>query len=238
MFAEVIHMDWNYQVGNFICELRREKGLTQKQLGDMLGVTNKAVSKWENGSAIPRIQLLPKLAEILECSQEELFLGVKQQKAAGDPSNETDTAHREYLSVVKRCDCCQHRIRLLKKGMKCDACGAALRLTPKSTAIAGAVSVVLGIAVAFLCRYVSLALTLEVFAGGFPTKEEALMHAELLAHFPHIRLTALFAVGFIYMLGIFIFAVLWYLLVNRLLLKRLSFRIIRYPHAEDGKIIF
>ena len=39
----------NYEFAQRIAELRRQKGLSQKQLGEMLGVSNKAVSKWENG---------------------------------------------------------------------------------------------------------------------------------------------------------------------------------------------
>ena len=41
----------NYSLGNFICELRMRRGLSQAQLGALVGVSNKAVSKWENGSA-------------------------------------------------------------------------------------------------------------------------------------------------------------------------------------------
>lgn len=231
-------MDWNYQVGNFICKQRKEKGLTQKQLGDILGVTDKAVSKWENGSAVPRIQLLPKLAEVLDCSQEELFLGVKRQKAADDSSNETNTVHGEYLSVVKRCDCCQHRTRMLKKTMKCDVCGATLKLTKKSAVIVIVVSIILGLGINALCKMVSWGITYEFFANAFPTKEAAQMHTELLAHFPHIRLVAVFADCFIDILGFLTFALLWYVLISKLLLKRLTFLVIHYPHTEDGKIVF
>ena len=63
----------DYAIGNFLCSLRTEKGLSQSQLGTMLGVTNKAVSKWENGRAKPNTSLLPKLAEILGVTVEELF---------------------------------------------------------------------------------------------------------------------------------------------------------------------
>lgn len=41
----------NYSLGNFICELRMRRGLSQAQLGALGGVSNKAGSKWENGSA-------------------------------------------------------------------------------------------------------------------------------------------------------------------------------------------
>ena len=53
----------NYSFGNYICELREKKGLSQSQLGERLGVTNKAVSRWENGSAYPSTELMLPLAK-------------------------------------------------------------------------------------------------------------------------------------------------------------------------------
>ena len=56
----------NNKVGKFIASLRKEKGLTQQQLGDKLFVTDKAVSKWERGLSFPDITILQKLALILD----------------------------------------------------------------------------------------------------------------------------------------------------------------------------
>ena len=42
-------MDKKYEIGNFITSLRKEKKLTQSKLGSLIGVSNKAISKWENG---------------------------------------------------------------------------------------------------------------------------------------------------------------------------------------------
>ena len=72
----------DYAFGNFIYTLRTEKGLSQTQLGEMLGVTNKAVSKWENSSAKPNTALLPKIAEIFEITVEELFACKRIEKDA------------------------------------------------------------------------------------------------------------------------------------------------------------
>ena len=63
----------DYTFGNFLYTLRLEKGLSQSQFGEMLGVSNKAVSKWETGSAKPNTALIPKIAEIFNISVEELF---------------------------------------------------------------------------------------------------------------------------------------------------------------------
>ena len=63
----------NYELSNRIYELRTQKGLSQKELGAILGVSNKAVSKWETGTAIPKTETLIKLAEVFEVSTEELL---------------------------------------------------------------------------------------------------------------------------------------------------------------------
>lgn len=63
-----------------IKQLRKDKGLTQTQLADMLGVTDKAVSKWEVGEANPDISLLAKIAEIFGVSVDYLLTGVAREK--------------------------------------------------------------------------------------------------------------------------------------------------------------
>lgn len=64
--------------GSFVTALRRERGLTQKQLAERLYVSNKAVSKWETGQGMPDISLLEPLAEILEVSVSELLRGKRE----------------------------------------------------------------------------------------------------------------------------------------------------------------
>lgn len=56
-----------------IKELRLEKGLTQKYLADVLGVDQSAVTKWETGVALPTADKLPKLAQLLGCTIDELY---------------------------------------------------------------------------------------------------------------------------------------------------------------------
>lgn len=64
-------------IGNFIKEQRNLKQLTQKQLAEMLGVTDKAISRWETGKGIPDVSLLIPLSEVLEVSVNEILLGEK-----------------------------------------------------------------------------------------------------------------------------------------------------------------
>ena len=60
-------------MGGFIAAKRQEKGLTQLELGERMGVTDKAVSKWERDISCPDIASIPKLAEVLGVSLEELM---------------------------------------------------------------------------------------------------------------------------------------------------------------------
>lgn len=63
------------EIGQRIALLRREKGYTQEALATLLHVTGQAVSKWENGNAIPDTTLLPVLAEVMETSIDRLLTG-------------------------------------------------------------------------------------------------------------------------------------------------------------------
>lgn len=63
------------KTGRFIAALRREKGWTQTQLADRLGVTDKAVSRWETGKGMPDVSLLAPLGEALGVSVNELLAG-------------------------------------------------------------------------------------------------------------------------------------------------------------------
>ena len=60
-------------LGMMIAELRKEKGMTQLELAEKMGVTDKAVSKWERDLSCPDINSLPNLAEILGVSVDELI---------------------------------------------------------------------------------------------------------------------------------------------------------------------
>ena len=63
----------NQSMGDMISTLRKEKGMTQKDLADRLSITDKAVSKWERNLAFPDTATIPGLAEILGISVEELM---------------------------------------------------------------------------------------------------------------------------------------------------------------------
>ncbi len=56
-----------------IKELREAKGLTQKYIADIFGVDQSAVVRWESGKAMPTADKLPKLAQLLGCTIDELY---------------------------------------------------------------------------------------------------------------------------------------------------------------------
>lgn len=62
-----------YKFGEFIYQKRKELGFTQDELGYKLGVTNKAVSKWETGENLPDIMMIKKLAQVLGLTVDELL---------------------------------------------------------------------------------------------------------------------------------------------------------------------
>ena len=66
------------KTGQLITELRKEKGLTQKQLAEALNVTDKAVSKWERGLSFPDISMLEPISELLGVSIIEILAGERQ----------------------------------------------------------------------------------------------------------------------------------------------------------------
>lgn len=63
------------KIGKFIAERRRKTGLTQMQLGEMLGITDRAVSKWENGRSLPDSSIMLELCRILEITVNDLLCG-------------------------------------------------------------------------------------------------------------------------------------------------------------------
>ena len=68
------------RIGKFILELRKEKKMTQQELADKIGVTDRAISKWENGRGMPDLSLMKPLCDELGISINELISGEKINK--------------------------------------------------------------------------------------------------------------------------------------------------------------
>lgn len=63
------------KIGTFIAELRKEKNMTQEQLAEKMGVTNKSISRWENGKTLPDLSMISLLAKELQVEISELLNG-------------------------------------------------------------------------------------------------------------------------------------------------------------------
>lgn len=84
--------------GHFLAQLRREKGMTQKELAATLYVSDKAVSKWERGLSVPDISLLVPLAEQLNVTVAELLQGRRVEEEQRFTREETEDLIRKALT--------------------------------------------------------------------------------------------------------------------------------------------
>ena len=75
------------KIGQFIAECRKEAKLTQAQLAERLGITDKAVSKWERGIAMPDTSIMLELCDILGISVNELLSGEKKNNMENNTQN-------------------------------------------------------------------------------------------------------------------------------------------------------
>ncbi len=91
----------DYAFGNFLFSLREKKGYTQAYVAKVLGVTPAAVSKWENGESKPRVDVLFKLASLLDVRAEELIEGRYIEQTSFDEQAVREITQRyEYLRRV------------------------------------------------------------------------------------------------------------------------------------------
>lgn len=90
------------EFGNYLFELRRKKGMTQQELADELGVTNKAVSNWETGETFPETKQLIPLADIFGVSVDDLLRGRESAAETKNPlSAQEQTAQKREIIIEK-----------------------------------------------------------------------------------------------------------------------------------------
>lgn len=98
-------------IGNKIRELRKQRGITQEQLAESIGISFQAVSKWENNIALPDITLVPVLASYFGVSMDELFdFNLKEIEHAVRIITEKASQYRENNPAESR--------RILEEGLK------------------------------------------------------------------------------------------------------------------------
>ncbi len=132
----------NKKTGDFIAKKRAEKGLSQKELAEMISVTDKAVSKWETGRGFPDVSLLPALSKALGVTVTELVNGEEINE-----STEKESADSAVMSALRYSKKMSRKVL----GVIFIIAGAALAISPMyilgGTWLTGGASVILGAAV-------------------------------------------------------------------------------------------
>ena len=90
------------KIGKFIAELRKEKNMTQEQLAEKMGVTNKSISRWENGKTMPDLSIITILAKELNVEVSELLNGRRMTKEELEKLRDTINNIIEYSNKEKQ----------------------------------------------------------------------------------------------------------------------------------------
>lgn len=96
------------KIGNFIAKCRKDKKMTQVELAEKLGVSDKSVSKWENAKCMPDLSLFPQLCNILEITINDLMAGEKV-----DDKEYINTLENNFISLVSNMETRGRRKRML-----------------------------------------------------------------------------------------------------------------------------
>ena len=89
------------KIGAFLKELRREKGMTQEQLAEELGVSGRTISRWETGYNMPDISLLVDLAEFFDVSIPEIIKGERKGERMNEETREVVETMSDYATTEK-----------------------------------------------------------------------------------------------------------------------------------------
>ena len=89
-------------IGNFLSALRKANGLTQRQLAEMLNVSDKAISRWERDETMPDITLIPVLAEIFGVTSDEILRAERQVPEKQSATAETRTEKQRKYLIAER----------------------------------------------------------------------------------------------------------------------------------------
>ena len=89
------------KTGNFLKELRKEKGLTQEQLAEQMGVARRTVSRWETGMNMPDLDLLIELSDLYETDLREILSGERKSEKMNEELKETVLQVADYSNEEK-----------------------------------------------------------------------------------------------------------------------------------------
>ena len=89
------------KIGTFLQELRKEKGLTQEQLAEQLGVARRTVSRWETGANMPDLDILVELSDLYAVDLREILNGEREREYMNEELKETVLQVADYSSEEK-----------------------------------------------------------------------------------------------------------------------------------------
>ncbi len=126
------------EIGKFLRQLRGERGLTQEQLAEILGVSGRTVSRWETGSNLPDLSILVEISEYYQVEIKEILNGERKSENMDQELKETLLKVADYNELEKQKAA---RAGNLSFGVMFCACGAAIVIQMLA---AGNLSLVLG----------------------------------------------------------------------------------------------
>ena len=89
------------KIGGFLKDLRKEKGITQEQLAEKLGVSGRTISRWETGNNMPDISLLVEIAEYFDVSIPEIIKGKRKSEDMKEETKEVAETMSDYARAEK-----------------------------------------------------------------------------------------------------------------------------------------
>ena len=89
------------KIGGFLKDLRKEKGITQEQLAEKLGVSGRTISRWETGNNMPDISLLVEIAEYFDVSIPEIIKGERKSEDMKEETKEVAETMSDYARAEK-----------------------------------------------------------------------------------------------------------------------------------------
>ena len=89
------------KIGAFLKDLRKEKGITQEQLAEELGVSGRTISRWETGNNMPDISLLVEIAEFFDVSIPEIIRGERKSERMKEEVKEVAETMSDYAKAEK-----------------------------------------------------------------------------------------------------------------------------------------
>ena len=115
------------KIGRFLKELRKEKGITQEQLAEQFSVSNRTISRWENGNNMPDLDILIEISDYYEVDLREILNGERKSENMNKEMKETilqavdytNTEAEKYNKRVRLCNAIAMAFILLYIIIKC-----------------------------------------------------------------------------------------------------------------------